>query len=422
MHKRITLNTLPVLMTLIGAALSGLSGCGSGADSATSALDALPSRVADAVRRNTPVDNSLVAADNRFAFALFDQLRKKEPDANVFVSPTSISLALQIVYNGAQAETKQAMNTTLQLQGMSLDDLNTRNAALQASLVNPDAGVQLTIANSLWLHPTQNAVKPAFVQLNKDFYGSEVGDLAGAPDNVNAWVNQKTNGKISTILPPDDYSDIVAMIANAVYFKGVWTSKFDPTLTAAAPFTLPDGTQKTVSMMHQSSTYGYFQGDHFQALRLSYGKKRLSMLLFLPDTNTPLATFLDGLTAAQWDDWMTRFQDKEGDIALPRFKSEYKVELKDALSVLGMTIAFDATGRANFESLASNVYIKFVKHKTFVEVNEEGTTAAGATVIGVGTTSAPVRFQMQLNRPFFCAIRDDKTGAILFMGSIVNPS
>jgi serine protease inhibitor len=420
MRSAFRTRALPLMAGGIATTLLGLCGCGSGGSSP--AGSSLPRAVADAKRNATPVDANLVASNNSFGFSLFRQLTQTDPGKNVFLSPTSIALALEIVYNGAGGDTQQAMAQTLQLQGVSITDLNNANAALQASLDSPDPQVQLIVANSLWLHQDRNQVKQTFIQTNQDFYGSEIGDLAGVPDNVNAWVSGKTNGKITDLLPKDDYSNTVAIIVNAIYFKGAWAQKFDAANTADGPFTLADGTQKSCRLMHQTHTFGYFQGDHFQALRLPYGQNRLSMMVFLPDAGTSLSAFLANLTPQNWNTWMGSFHDASVDLALPRFKSVYGAPLNAPLTALGMGIAFDPNGRANFEGIAQNAYITKVQHKTFVEVTEEGTEAAAATSVGVGVTSVMVPVSFTVDHPFFCAIRDDKTGVILFLGSILDPT
>src|SRR5262249_3359698 len=156
----------------------------------------LPRAVAEAVQRGAKVNGDLVAAYNQFGFDVFQQLRKTDAAKNVFVSPTSFSLALQIACNGAKGDTPHAMAQTFHHKGVSLSDLNDWNAALQASLHNPDPKVELDISNGLW---TRKEVKPGFVQVNQDFYGSEVGDMTGIPKSANDWVSQKTHGKITTI-------------------------------------------------------------------------------------------------------------------------------------------------------------------------------------------------------------------------------
>lgn len=401
-----------------------LTGCGTSNSNDTASGANLPRAVADARQRNTPVDATLVSRDNAFGFTLFDTLRGNQASSNVFISPVSLSLALQILYNGANSSTQQAMATTLQLSGLSVSDLNNANAALQASLVSPDAQVQLTVANSLWTR--DGAVVPAFVQANQTYYGSKLGSTTGAPANVNAWVNAQTQGRIATILPDGDYSRTIAIIANAVYFKGKWTDKFDVANTQTATFTLPDGSTQSCQLMTRTGGYDYFAGSNFQMARLPYGSKRLSMIVLVPNTGIDLNTVLAGANAQTWAGWVAQLKPSNGTVQLPRFTSAYAADLKSPLTALGMGIAFDPNA-ADFSGLAvpsvGRAYISAAYHKTYVKVDEEGTEAAAATgiVVSAGGALAP-EFTIRMDHPFFYAIRDDQTGILLFMGLLANPN
>jgi len=410
---------------ILGVGFASLAGCGTSGPSSQPDAQNLPNAVSEAVSRSAPVPERIVTANNRFALNMLAQLRANASNSdNVFISPTSLALALEIVYNGARGETQTEMAQALQLQSPSADTLNNDNAALQASLVNPDPDVTLNIANSLWLR--SGSVKPEFSAVNQNFYGSEINDIAGAPANVNAWVNRKTSGKIAAILPDGDYGQTIAILVNAIYFNATWTRPFDLNLTADAPFTPAKGSAVTVKMMHGEGSFAYFKGPHFQALRLPYGTGRLNMILVLPDSDSSLDSLLKGLTTDQWSDWASRFEDKTGDVAIPKVTSSYGVMMNDTLKSLGMVQAFDPN-RADFSGLAqipgANVYLQGVFHKTFLRIDEKGTEAAAATGVTVGVTSAPVLdFRMTLNRPFLCAVQDERTGVILFLGTIVNPS
>ncbi|MEO0686091.1 MAG: serpin family protein, partial [Cyanobacteria bacterium J06649_11] len=230
-------------------------------------------------------------------------------------------------------------------------------------------------------------------------------------------------GKISKIVDKIE-PDQVLFLLNAIYFKGSWTKEFDQEKTAKFPFYLSSGKEKEHPMMSQSGNYKYYENDKFQAVSLPYGENgRVSFYVFLPKQNSDINYFYQSLNAANWDKWMSQFVKREGSIRLPRFKMDYQATLNDALSALGMEEAF--TDSANFSEMGNNLKISEVKHKTFLEVNEEGTEAAATTSVGVQLTSAkpPSQqpFEMIVNRPFFCAIRDNQTRSILFMGSIVEP-
>jgi len=406
------------------AVLALLGGCGGGTRAAAggpSGADPAPTAVVQDEASAAPVDPRLIAADNAFGLDLFAALNPGAA-ANVAISPTSVALVLQIIYNGAAGATQQAMAQALALGSLTTADLNAANAALQASLLGAEPDVELTLANSLWMHLAQNPVLPSFTAVNETYYGAMIGDLAGAPANVNAWVAGATQGLVTQILPPRDYALVDAVIANAVYFKGAWTAAFDPTQTATAPFVRADGTQVSAQLMHQTGSFPYWKGANFQALRLPYGQQaRLGMLIVLPDPGVTLADVVAGISAASLDAWSSQLAPAYGGIALPRFTSSYGAALPAALSALGMGIAFDAAA-ADFSGIAPQTYLADVEHKVVVEVDESGTVAAGATTgtVGVTVVEAP-QFTMTVDRPFFYAIRDDATGALLFIGTLVDP-
>ena len=374
------------------------------------------------------LDSRLVAGNERFGFKLFAEVTKQDAGKNVFISPASVGLALAMTYNGAEGETKQAMSRSLEAQGMSLDELNRAYAQLKAALESPDPKVQLNIANSLWAKKSIT-FKPDFIQRDKQFYDAEVTSLdfndPAAAATINSWVADKTKGKIDKIVDQIDAQSILFLI-NAIYFKGKWTLEFDKAKTKEDTFTTGSGHQKRHPLMQQSGKYNYYEDKTFQAVSLPYGGGRVSMYVFLPKTGTSLDDFQKNLTASNWDAWMKEFVQTQGDISVPRFRVEYEIGLNEALKALGMGIAFDPA-RANFTGMvqtSENAFISRVKHKTFAEVNEEGTEAAAVTSVEMRVTSAmrpPKTFRMIIDHPFFFAIRDNKTGTMLFMGSIVDP-
>ncbi|MFB2895043.1 serpin family protein [Aerosakkonemataceae cyanobacterium BLCC-F50] len=372
------------------------------------------------------MNQKLVQANTNFGFKLFSQIFAKKTDKNIFVSPSSVAIALQMTYNGATGSTQQAMAQTLQLQGMSLAEINQSQLALMESLTKIDPKVRLDIANSLWLKQGF-PFKPEFLQTTEKYYQAKATNLDFNNPNsvkiINNWVSQNTNSKIPTIIDSIDRSAVLFLI-NAIYFKGSWQKEFSKSATQEKPFTLLNGTRKQHPLMSQTGKYRYYENALFQAISLPYGSGRLSMFVFLPKPNVKLADFSRSLTAENWQQWMKQFSSRDGQIVLPRFKLEYDITLNEALQALGMGVAFQ--NQANFSNMTSKeVQIDEVKHKTFVEVNEEGTEAAAVTSVGIRTTAALPReeppFNMVVDRPFFCAIRDNQTGTILFMGSIVEP-
>ena len=428
-------NPFRPLGTALGLILaSAIGGCGGGSSmgGAMMPVDPMqpapptpsttaPPAVMQAQQANTPVDPAIVTADNIFGLNLFQNLYSGTP-GNVAIAPISVAMALQIVYNGAGGVTQQGMAQTLQLGSLSTQDLNNDNAALQGSLLNPDPQVILTIANSLWMHLSTNPVPAAFTQMDQMYYGATVGDLAGAPANVNNWVSTETDGLITSILPAANYATVVAVIANVIYFKGQWSTEFDPSQTAPAPFTLMDGTQVSVPMMHQSATYGYLLGANFQAVRIPYGAGRFSMLVVMPDASTPLNSFVAGLTLDMLNSWEGQLQTGMGNLSMPKFTATFGASLVQPLTTLGMQAAFCSDPAVSFPGIGT-VCIQDVEHKTVVEVDESGTVAAGATTVTIVPTAveAPL-FTLTLDHPFLYAIRDDMTGELLFIGTMTNPS
>lgn len=376
------------------------------------------------------VDDRLHAATSRFAFKLYGQIIKQRNGKNTFVSPASVMLALAMTYNGADGTTRKAMARSLELDGMSLDDVNRAFADLKLALNPNDPKVQLKIANSLWAR-NGFALKPAFVKRNEDYYDAEIANLnftdPSATKTINSWVNKNTEGKIDKIIEQIKPGDVLFLI-NAIYFKGQWQFEFKKESTKPDMFRLPGGDRKEVPMMSQSGSFFYYKGKDFQSVALPYGAGRVSMYIFLPEEQTGLDQFERSLTSENWETWMKSFQFTPGDLILPRFKVEWESKLNDVLATVGMAEAFDPM-RANFSQMAdvnsaNNLYISEVRHKAFAEVNEEGTVAAAVTSVGVALTSVQQpreKFVMKVDRPFFFAIRDNQTGVVLFMGSVANP-
>jgi serine protease inhibitor len=407
-----------------GVVLMGIIGC-SPLSSDSSAVAAPKPRTESPMSQTVNPDKKLVASNTKFGFKLFSEVLKKDQGANIFVSPSSVAMALAMTYNGAVGTTQQAMAKALEYNGLSLQQINSSNAALKEMLLNPDPSVQLTIANSLWAN-SNASLNPDFLQRNREFYSSRVTNLdftsSGAADTINNWVKDSTQGKINKIVEQIS-PDQVMFLINAIYFKGAWKERFDKSQTSYHPFNLASGQQKQLPMMSQRGDYKYLENDNFQAISLPYGEGKVSFYVFLPKKSTNLKGFYETLNADSWEKWMSQFRLRDGEIRLPRFKMDYEVTLNNALTALGMGEAF--SDKADFSGIGKNLAISSVKQKTFVEVSEEGTEAAAATSVGIIALSAISKpeppFSMVVDRPFFTCIRDNQTGSILFMGSIAAP-
>ncbi|MEH2161231.1 MAG: serpin family protein [Nostoc sp.] len=391
------------------------------------AQSSLPQPETPLQKKTVNPDTRIVESSNKFGFKLFSEVLKDDKgENNIFISPSSVAIALAMTYNGASGSTQQAMAKTLELQGMNLPEINSAYAAaLKQLLDNHDAKVQLSIANSLWANQDVSFA-PDFLKRTQDFYQAKVSNLnfkdTAASSIINNWVKESTKGKITKIVETIEPNQVLFLI-NAIYFKGNWSNEFDKSKTAQYPFYITPSRRKQHLMMSQEGDYRYYENEQFQAVSLPYGKDgKTSFYIFLPKQNSNLKALYQNLSFENWEKWMTQFNKQKGFIRLPRFKTDYEVTLNDALKSLGMKEAF--SNKANFSGMGKNFAISQVKHKTFVEVNEEGTEAAAATSVGIVATSLrdePEPFRMIVDRPFFCAIRNNQTGNILFMGSIIEP-
>lgn len=380
-----------------------------------------PARPSETRESDLAVDKDLVRADNKFGFNLFGKLQKLDAQKNIFISPPSVAIALSMTYNGAAGSTQAGMAETLCIGNMSLQKFNKANFALLDNMRYPGKAGQLEVANSLWVKQGTE-LKSEFINNNTRFYDAETKPLADA-QAINDWASDKTHHKIKKVLEQVDPSELLYLV-NAVYFKGEWADKFEPSQTHNDIFHLADGSKVDVPFMHSSGEYKYYANKSFQAIELPYGNKRISMYVFLPAKSSSLSTFCKSLTSDNWNNWIAQLHDAEGDLAMPKFKIEYKAEdqMKFALSDLGMAWAFKPG--ANFSKMCNDApWISRVIHKTYVDVNEEGTEAAAVTAVGVAmcVTYQQRRFTQKIDRPFFFAIRDNKTRAILFMGNVWNP-
>jgi serpin B len=366
-------------------------------------------------------NTTVIAADNAFGLKLFESL-PPDADGNKVISPLSIAMAMQIVYNGAKGETRRAMATALQLDTLGAQEINAANQALQTVLANPGPQNQLTLANSLWVRNGGRDIDPQFTQINRSYYAAHIGDLDGAPDNVNAWVSDVTRGRITQLMPKRDYRDAVAIIANAIYFKGHWSDPFDPSRTLPDLFKPESGARVNCLMMRRRAHVPYFESPEFDAIRLAYGdERRLGMLILLPNAGHSVASVASAVTAETLRQWKSRWRTMQVDVSLPRFKVSYAQSLPAALRALGMGIAFDPK-RGDFSGIAPRTYLSDVDHAALVQADESGTTAAAATGITAVVTSVqrePIAFKA--DHPFFFAILDEASGAVLFAGTVGNP-
>jgi len=378
------------------------------------------------------VDTRQVAASNALGFDLLSALYAENKAGNVFISPLSIHMALSMTYNGAANATQEAMADALRLDGLTLQELNEASAGLGQSLdraIKADSkAVSFSLANSIWAREGA-AFYDEFMERNQLYYDAEVGVLDFGDDKaartINRWVERATKRRIKEIVQAPINPLTVMFLINAVHFKGAWQTPFDKKQTEQRPFYLPDGQQQQVPLMSLRHTLAYAQGESWQMVSLPYGDEgRLSMIVLLPEDRFGAETLLENLDASRWQEMVRGMEKTKGFVAMPRFSVEYKATLNEALQALGMGVAFDPN-HADFSRLRPippNVYISEVKHKTFIEVNEEGAEAAAATSVEITLKSALVKtFNMVADHPFIYGIQDNETEALLFLGLMNAP-
>ncbi len=362
----------------------------------------------------------VIRANNRFGFDLLTQANR--PNENLLLSPLSASMALGMTMNGAAGETWNQMRDVLGFGSLTQDEINASYKSLLELLVGLDPAVETAIGNSVWTRQGF-PVHADFLGSVREIFGAEVAELdfanPAASERINEWVRDATGGRIEDIVPDVIPVNVVMYLINAIYFKGTWTFQFDPSDTRDEPFRLDDGSTRTVSLMTFRRELPYQENSRFQAVDLPYGGRAFSMTVLLPRQGVSADTLAATLDAGEWEDIANGFHDTDLQLFLPRFRMAYERTLNDDLAALGMVDAFDH--RADFTRLSpvDNLLISEVKQKSWVDVNEEGTEAAAATVVAIAeTSSGPV---VRADRPFLFFIRERLSGTILFAGKLASP-
>jgi len=369
----------------------------------------------------------VVRGNNAFALDLYQELRGEE--GNLFFSPYSISLALAMAYAGARGETAaeiaQALHFTLP-QEVLHRALGTLNLILT---LFPPAGVELDIANAFWGQLGHPFLQGYIDLLSRD-YGAEIHllDFRNTPDacreHINAWVSEKTQGKIEELLPPGSVGPETRLVlTDAIYFQGAWEYAFDSWRTREGPFHLLDGSHVQVPLMHLEDVYlpyaeGRIEGVRYQAVELPYTQEELSMVILLPAL-AGFRTFERALDAERLEGILRELRSWEVHLVMPKFSFSSGFSLRETLSGLGMPHAFSP--EADFSGMdgTRHLWLDQVYHKAFIKVDEWGTEAATATG---GVIVLALSMEVHVDHPFMFLIRDRETGAILFLGRVLNPA
>lgn len=369
----------------------------------------------------------IVKNDQQFAFELFSNVFSEEAkgeDKSFMVSPFSLSMALAMTWNGAVGETKTAMQETLKMGNYSDDDFNGYYKKLKEALLKTDPSTQLSIANAIFTNKFIT-IKPNFIKTNTDYYHATVQpvdfSLPTTKDIINRWASDNTNNLIKEVIDKTNIDDLMYLL-NAIYFKGIWTTKFDAKNTSKKAFLTENGTKRTVDMMSQTAKFNYTEDEIMQVVQLPYGNQAFSMLVLLPQSGKKQTDVVSALQNKEyWGKTRTALRQAEVVLSLPKFKTEYSIKLNEVLGKMGMGVAFDPY-KADFSRMSEiSAFISFVKQDTYISTDESGTEAAAVTVIGMEMTSAapgPQKVIFNADRPFIYVIQENSTGAILFMGAV----
>lgn len=367
------------------------------------------------------------SANNSFATTLFNQVAQQEQGKNFFISPLSVSMALAMTLNGAGGQTYTDMQQTLGLTGMSNQEINQSCQNLMAMFSTLDPSVTFNIANSIWYRNTFS-VLDSFLNVDSTYFNAKVAALNFNDPNsaavINNWVSEKTNGKISSVVQSPLPAAAMMYLINALYFHGTWKYTFDYKNTKLGTFHLANGSTESDSMMTMTDTLNYYSDRYFQVVELPYGNGDYSMLVLLPNS-TSATNPIPTLDQSEVNAITNGLKSEDVTVTLPKFKLQYSTVLNNALSQMGMANAFSSAADFTRINPAGGLYISYVLHKTYIDVNEVGTEAAAVTVIAVATSATPTGPQpimFDANRPFVFLIKENHDNTIMFMGAVTQPS
>jgi serine protease inhibitor len=365
-----------------------------------------------------PVASRLADTSTPFGLQLTDRLLAQPGGGNVFVSPLSITLALSMAASGAHSgPTRDAILKTLGLDP-SVDPSSDARANIER-LAQSDPGALLQIANAIWIDK-QLSLSPAYVAKARQDYKAPIANLdfrsPDAPNTINDWVGSATHGKIKKLVDQLD-PQMVAFLANATYFKADWATAFDASQTRPMPFQTFDGATQQVKMMYRTGDFNFVQTPEYMAVLLPYKSARFSMLVLLPTKSLSRQEFSSFLNAALWQEVRVGLHKGKGSLGMPRISLDYNIDLSDTLKAMGMGPAMNDT--SEFADLCGSCYISQVVHATHLEIDEQGTTAAASTGVGMMPTSIDMNeLNMVVDHPFALGLLDNATGAPLFLGVV----
>jgi len=367
----------------------------------------------------------IIEADHAFGFELFREIYRVSEEENIMISPMSISYALGMTYNGAEGTTLDAFNDVLHFGGLTNQEVNESYKDLMDQLLNLSEEVEFALANSIW-YKEGYPVLEDFIKTNEDYFNAAIREADFSDpktvDLINGWIEEQTNDKIKDMLDQIP-GDVVMYLINAIYFNANWKYEFPKEDTYEGEFKLEKGSQTAVDYMVVEGDFHYTSNDDFAAVELPYSDSSFSMLVMLPQQGNSVSSLIESLDVSTWDSWFEHSQRLGVRVVLPKFKYEFKDLLNDPLKTLGLGVAF--SDNADFSRIVPDrsLCISRVIHQTFIDVQEEGTEAAAATIVEIKELSSPggASITFHADHPFLYLIKENSTGAIVFMGKVGRP-
>ena len=371
-----------------------------------------------------PTEESLVhivSASTNNAFPLFSEVDAiTDANENFTISPLSLSEALAIASNGANGDTRKQIAEIIGVNGMSKETVNETFNSLNDYLANADSKTTFSIANSVWIDEGFE-VKPEFLNDKKLIGETFYQNLSSTKtmNDFNNWCDTKTNGCIKKVLSEPLSGDCMMVIANALYFKGMWKYQFDKDNTTEKDFNNSDGTKSKVKMMSQKCKFLAYSGENMDMVELPYGNENFCMDVILPHEGKNLDECMKDFTLNTFlYEYIKDSKQTDVVVQMPRMKLECTKSLITPLIAMGMTDAF-LDGKADFTGISdSRIFISDVKRSTYVNVDEEGTEAAAVTTVELTQKVNDNVPEFRMDRPFTYIIRERTTGTILFMGKV----
>lgn len=375
----------------------------------------------------TKAEEATASGSNQIGFKLLTSIENQQIESeereNVIVSPLSYSMAMAMLWNGAANETKEVIKNGLGFGDFTDEEVNSYFGKILEILPTTDPKTKVSLANSIW-YQNGYTLEENFIDVNNRYFNAEISPIDFSDNKsiniINNWCSDKTNGKIDKMVEQFD-PDLVAMLINALYFKGEWSSLFEKSDTKEAIFYSSQG-EKRADMMYQQGYFSTYKNELFQAINLPYGNNAFSMTVILPAKDSDIISVLNNINDNDgfWSDIIAGSSPTTIDLYLPNFKFEYEIDLNDFVKECGMGMIYSPL--ADFSNMMKQqLSVSNVKQKAIIEVDEKGTEAAAVTTVEIVYTSLPTVSQFRADRPFIFIISENSSSSILFIGKVEDP-